>query len=256
MPAWIERRHVGLALAEHAGGDRPAAHLDVAGIVEAFLVEGQEPAQVAGLHLRQQCAVEFGVGFGVTRRAGEMGEPAAGDHRGAHAERREPALHGLAEGVTALDARLRRHVGVDPQRNDRAGDAQEVERDAEGVVDFGVAGERRIEPFRLQVADELGRERARHLVFEVAAGEGPARLGAPVQGERRHAMEQELVGVIVGDDDVDIGLEGCQPPAIFLGQFPDALDVGLVLGLRQGEELRRVRHANAADNARIHPIAP
>ncbi|MEJ0070242.1 MAG: hypothetical protein WDO24_17750 [Pseudomonadota bacterium] len=65
-------------------------------------------------------------------------------------------------------------------------------------------------------------------------------------------MEQELVGVIVADHDPDVRLFGRQPLADLARLEADALDRRLVLGVGQGEELRRMRHQHAADDAARH----
>src|SRR3546814_3870049 len=63
----------------------------------------------------------------------------------------------LAEGMAAFHRGLRRHVGVDVERQNRPADVQERQRNAERVVDLGGAGEGRIEPLLLQIADQVKR---------------------------------------------------------------------------------------------------
>ncbi len=61
-------------------------------------------------------------------------------------------------------------------------------------------------------------------------------------------MQQELVGMVVGDDDEEIGAERFQALADLAHGEPHALDRRLVLGLGQREELRRMRNERAAQN--------
>ncbi len=63
-------------------------------------------------------------------------------------------------------------------------------------------------------------------------------------------MQQELIGVVIGDDDRDIGAQRGQTPPDLAHECAHALDRRLVLGLGQRKELRRVRHQGAAENTR------
>ena len=69
-------------------------------------------------------------------------------------------------------------------------------------------------------------------------------------------MQQELIGVVVGDDDPDIGAQRRQPPPTSPMAVAHALDRRLVLGLGQREELRRMRHQRAAENTTASNLRP
>src|SRR5437867_12464786 len=84
VPARIELHDVGLALAERAGGDGPAAQLDVAGVVELLLVVGEERAQVAGAQRLEGALVPGEVGAGILFGAWKVRHAAACDEYRAH----------------------------------------------------------------------------------------------------------------------------------------------------------------------------
>ncbi len=90
--------------------------------------------------------------------------------------------------------------------------------------------------------------------MEFPAGEIAARLAADMDGERRRGGVEELLGVIVGEDDPEVGLERAQLLADVGRHLPHVLDVLLVLGLRHGEELRRMGQHGAADHGRHHDV--
>src|SRR5262249_46940216 len=63
---------------------------------------------------------------------------------------------------------------------------------------------------------------------------------------------EELLGMIVGEDDPEIGLQRAQILADLGRDLTHVLDDLLVLGLRHGEELGRMGQHGAADHARHH----
>ena len=184
-----------------------------------------------------------------------MRHAAAGDDDGAQPRRLDPARQRLAEAIAAQHRRLRWHVGIDVERHDRRLDAKKAQRDAEGVVDPGVVREGRVEPFLLHVQHELHRRVAGNTESEIAADERARRLLAEMEAKGRRAVEQKLVGVVVGDHDPEIGLERRKPRADLAHREAHALDRRLVLGVGEREELRRVRHQRAAQNT-LHTLPP
>src|SRR5262249_9732182 len=67
---------------------------------------------------------------------------------------------------------------------------------------------------------------------------------------------EELLGVVVGEDDPEVGLERTQLVADVGRHRAHMLDVLLVLGVRHGEELGRVGQHGAADDGRHHGRSP
>ena len=88
------------------------------------------------------------------------------------------------------------------------------------------------------------------------AGELAGCLAADMDGERRRGGVEELLGVIVGEDDPQVGLERAQPVADVGRDLADMGDQRLVLGVRHGEELRRMGQHGAADHGRHHGGSP
>ena len=142
-----------------------------------------------------------------------MRHAAARQDHGLQAERRDGARHRLAELVAALHGGLRRQVGVDVDRQHRIGVAEMGERDADRVVDLGGRGEGRIEILPVELAHDLEADLARHFPVKLAAGEFAGRLAADMDGERRRGGVEELLGVVVGEDDPQVGLVRAQPLA-------------------------------------------
>jgi hypothetical protein len=87
-------------------------------------------------------------------------------------------------------------------------------------------------------------------------GEFAGCLAADVDGERRRGGVEELLGVIVGEDDPEVRIERAQPLADIGCDLADMGDQRLVLGVRHGEELRRMRQHGAADHGRHHGVSP
>ena len=110
-------------------------------------------------------------------------------------------------GVAALHGGLRRQIGVDVDRQHRIGVAEMGERNADGVVDLGGRGEGRVEVLPVELAHDLEADLARDFPVEFAAGEFAGRLAADMDGERRRGVVEELLGVVVGEDDPEVGLE-------------------------------------------------
>jgi hypothetical protein len=126
------------------------------------------------------------------------------------------------------------------------------ERDADGVVDPGSRGERGIEALAVERAHDLEADRARDFPVKFAAGKLAAGLAANVDREGRADVVEELLGVVVGEDDPEVGLERLQPRSDVGRDLTHVLDIRLVLGVRHGEELRRMRQHGAADHSRHH----
>ena len=130
------------------------------------------------------------------------------------------------------------------------------ERDADGVVDLRRRGEGRIEILPVKLAHQLEADLARNFPVEFAAGEFAGRLAADMDGERRRGGVEELLGVVVGEDDPEVGLERAQPFADVGCDLAHMGDQRLVLGVRHGEELRRMGQHGAADHGRHHGGSP
>jgi hypothetical protein len=77
-----------------------------------------------------------------------------------------------------------------------------------------------------------------------------------MDGEGRRHIEKELLGMIVGKNDPQIGLHCLELVADLAGDGANPFDVRFVLGLRHGEELRRVGQHRAADDRGNHCVAP
>src|SRR5712671_6540536 len=105
------------------------------------------------------------------------------------------ARHRLAESVAALHGGLWRQIGVDVDRQHRAGVAEMGERNSDRIIDLGGAGESRIEALPVELADELEAYLARYLPVEFATRELPTRLAADMDREGRRRMVEELLGV-------------------------------------------------------------
>src|SRR5215831_10860825 len=130
------------------------------------------------------------------------------------------------------------------------------ERDADRVVDLGGRREGRIEILPIELAHQLEADLARDLPVELAPGELAVRLAADMNGERRTRGVEELLGVIVGEDDPQIGVERAQPVADVGRNLAHMRHHRLVLGVRHGEELGRVRQHGAANHRRHHGCSP
>ena len=130
------------------------------------------------------------------------------------------------------------------------------QRNAHGVVDLGGARVRRIEAGPIQPPHHLERDVAGDEYLNCAPGELAARLAAHMDRERRRALVEELLRVIVGGDDPDIGLER---PELFTdarGDLLDAADGVGILGPGLGEELRCVGQQRPAEDGHAMPFDP
>ena len=218
MPARVHGHDVGLALAERAGRAGPAAQLDIAGLVEFGFVEPDQRLQIAAGELVEQAFVPVELRVGIAVGAGKMRHPSAREDHGFQPHRGDRARHRLAEGIAALHGRLRRQIGVDVDRQHRAGMAEVGERNADGIVDLRRRAEGRIEVLPIKLAHKLEGDLARDLPVEFPAGEIPARLAADMHGEGRRRGVEKLLGVIVGEDDPKVWIERpqaaarCRPP--------------------------------------------
>ncbi len=250
MPARLHRDEVGLTLAERARRAGPAAQFDIAGGVELGFVVADQRFQIAGGEPGERRLVPGEVRARIALGAGEMRHAAARQHHGLEPHRGDDIGDRRAKGPAALDRRLRRQIGVDPDRQDRVGDAEMGQRDADRVIDPGGAGEGRVEASGVEAADQLEADFARHPPIEPAAGELALGLGADMDREgRRHGVE-ELLGMVVRKDDPEVGGQRLEPCADLGRGRLDPLDRVAVLGLRHREELRGVGQHGPADDAR------
>jgi hypothetical protein len=92
--------------------------------------------------------------------------------------------------------------------------------------------------------------------MEFSSGEFTCRFASHMDGEGRRCGVKELFGMIVREDDPKIGLQCTQAPTDVSGYLAYVLDDRLVLGIRHGEELRRMRQHRAADYGRYHDRSP
>ena len=120
------------------------------------------------------------------------------------------------------------------------------------VVDFCRAGEGGIEILPVELAHDLEADLARNLPVEFPAGELAGCLAPDMDGEGRRAHMEELLGVVVGEDDPEIGFQRTQLCAHFRRDLAHVRDDRLVLGLRHGEELGRMGQHGAADHGGHH----
>src|SRR5262249_11552744 len=81
---------------------------------------------------------------------------------------------------------------------------------ADRVVDLRRAGEGGIEVLPVELAHDLEADLARNFPVELPAGEIAGRLAAHVDSERRRGGVEELLGMIVGEDDPEVGLQRVQ----------------------------------------------
>jgi len=115
------------------------------------------------------------------------------------------------------------------------------------IVDLGSRCECRIEVLPVQLPFEG--DFARNFPVKFSAGEFATRLAADMNRERRSRGVEELFGVVVGKDNPEIGVERAKPAANIGRDFAYMRDHSLVLCLRHGEELRRMRQHGAADHS-------
>ena len=117
------------------------------------------------------------------------------------------------------------------------------------IVDLGSRCECRIEVLPVQLAHQFEADFARNLPVEFPAGELAARFAADVNCERRSRGVEELLGMVIGKNNPEIGVERAKPAANIGRDFAYMRDHSLVLCLRHGEELRRMRRHGAADHS-------
>ena len=247
MPARFQRGDVGLALAERSGGGRPAAQLDIAGLIERGFVPADQRFQIAGAQLSHHRLVPGELRMRITLGAGEMRHAAARHDRCPQTHRGNDARYRLAKGVAALHRRLRRQVGIDVDRQDRVLDAEMGERDAHRVIDLGNAGEGRVEALPIQLPDEFQTDLARNLPAEIPARE-PALGHVPdMDRERWCRLMKKLLGMVVRKNDPEIGRQGLQPGADFGCYRLDPLDRVAVLSFGHREELWGMGQHRPAD---------
>ena len=129
------------------------------------------------------------------------------------------------------------------------------ERNPKGIVDLGGRGEGGIEPLRLEVADQRVSGSARHLVAEIAPRERAPDLGTGVQREGGRAVKEELVDMVVGDNDPDVGFERGKRLADPARDLAHAFHGGRILGFGHRKELRRMGNERTAQHVRRHGFA-
>ena len=127
---------------------------------------------------------------------------------------------------------------------------------ADRIIDLGRAGEGGIEVLPVELTHDLETDLARNLPVEFAAGEVAACLPADMDGERRRGSVEELLGMVIGEDDPEIGPQRAQLPADIGPDLPHMLNHVLIFGLGHSEELRRMGQHGAADHARHHDFSP
>ena len=233
-----------------------AAQLDIAGIVELALVIADQRFQVPGLELAERPPIPIELRIGVAVGAGKMRHAAACQHHGLQAERGHGARDGLPKGVAALHRRLGRQIGIHIDRQHRIGVAEVRQWNADRIIDLGRAGEGGIEVLPIELTHDLETDLARNLPVEFAAGEVAACLPADMDSERRRGGVEELLGMIIREDDPEVGPQCAQLPADVGPDLPHVLDHVFVFGLGHGEELRRMGQHGAADHARHHDFSP
>jgi hypothetical protein len=130
------------------------------------------------------------------------------------------------------------------------------EWNADRIVDLGGRGEGRVEILSVELSHQRKAGLARDLPAKLAAGKFAGGLAADMDREGRRGIVKELFGVIVGEDDPEVGLERAQPLPDLGRDRAHVLDVRLVLGLGHGEELRGMRQHGAADDGRDHQSSP
>jgi hypothetical protein len=156
----------------------------------------------------------------------------------------------LAKGEAALRGRLRRHIGVDEnrQKRRRARIAAEIERDRKGGTEFRIEREGRVEAEIEQLPQQgiagLAVDRPRAVMTAAALGARTA-----MDRESRHAMHHEIIAMRVRQHDQEIGVKGAEFVADRAHRRVDPGDLRLVLGFRQAQELRRMRHDRRPDDA-------
>ncbi len=252
MPARLHRDEVGLAFAESAGAAGPAAQFDIAGVVEFGFIIADQGFEIAGFELCQSELVPAQLRIAVAVGAGEMRHAAARNHGRAQAHCRDRTCDRLTESIAALHAGLRRQIGIDVDRQDRRGDAEMGQRNADRVIDLRGRGERRVEALAIKFLHQLEADLARHFPAEFVAGEIAGGLAADMDREGRRRIVEELLGVIVREDDPQIGIESVQLLADIGGGLLDAHNRVFVFRVGKREELGCVREHRSADDRRFH----
>src|SRR5215472_15282994 len=130
-----------------------------------------------------------------------MGHAAARQYDRVEPHRADDAGQGLTQGPAALHWRLRWQIGIDIDRQNRIGDLEMGQWDAERVIDLGGAGEGRVETLRVHLAHDLEPDRARHAPMKSAASEVTLCLVADMDREGRCGSVEELLDMVVGEDD-------------------------------------------------------
>src|SRR4051812_24094473 len=122
------------------------------------------------------------------------------------------------------------------------------QRNADRVVDAGGAGERRIKILSIKLTDDFKTYLAGNLPVKLAAREFAAGFAADVNGEWRRRVQEELLGVVIGKNNPEIGLQRLELVADLRRDRAHLLDGLLVFRVRHREELRRMRQHRAANH--------
>src|SRR5215471_12658574 len=81
------------------------------------------------------------------------------------------------------------------------------QRDAERVIDLGSAGEGRVETLRVHLAHDLEPDLARDAPMKLASRKFAIGLTADMDREGRCGSVEELLRMVVGEDDPQIGAQ-------------------------------------------------
>src|SRR5262249_46908281 len=130
------------------------------------------------------------------------------------------------------------------------------QRNANGIVNLGGRCECGIEVLPVQLPHQFEGDFAWNFPVEFSAGEFTARFAANMNREWRRRGVEELLGMVVGKNNPEIGVERPQPTPDIGRDFAHMRDHGLVLSLRHGEELRRMRQHGATDHCGHHGLSP
>ena len=150
--------------------------------------------------------------------------------------------------MTAFHRRLRRHIGIDENRDHRdPRHIGEVERNPEGVVELGIAGKGGVVTVALDMAEQSERGLAGDRIAVAAPGKAAFGDGADMHHEAGRAMQQKLLGMIVADDKADIGFKCLQLLADIAQQSVNPFDDCRVLRFGDRPKLRRMGGADPAN---------
>src|SRR5215510_7920696 len=110
--------------------------------------------------------------------------------------------------------------------------AEVRQRNADGVIDLGRRGEGRIEILPVKLAHQLEGDLARNLPMELPAGKFAGRFASHMDGEGWGRGVKELLSMIVGEDDPEIGHESAQALADVSSHLSHACNDRLIFSIR------------------------